>query len=199
MMLIVYYSPPSISLLCIPSSHPIISHTGSVLSTNPPHLSPHLSISSLNHIPTTISLYGTCSPSTLLLSVYVQPLISCHLLPLSVYTTCIYTIRFDLQLTERRRCAALLMLCILSGARTQNNNISYLLSTIPTPADVYRRLIGPQNKKRRCIIHPSSHPVDKDFATAASSAQGTASVNMELANLSWWPRQEAQRSSSSRG
>ena len=54
MMLIVYYSHP-LPLLCIPSSHPIISHTGSVLSTNPPHLSPHLSISSLNHIPTTIS------------------------------------------------------------------------------------------------------------------------------------------------
>ena len=86
------------------------------------------------------------------------------------------------------------MCCVINAVyhiwctNAKYNISSYLLSTIPTP-DMYtaRRLIGrtcTQNKWR-CIIsvlfiHHIASPMDKDFATAASSALGTASVNIEL-------------------
>ena len=135
-----------------------IPHTGSVLSTNPPRLRiSESNISSLNHSCVQYTHHH--------LIWHVFPLYSSSFLayPLSVYTPCIYTIRFDLQLIERRRrrCAALLMLRILSGAPTQNTIYlltfyrQYLRPTcIPTVdrPDVYTEQVAVHYQ---CIIHPS--------------------------------------------
>ena len=83
-------------------------HTGSVLSTNSPHLSPHLTLISQSYHVLQYTHHHLIWHMFPLYSSSFCVCVAIKLPPLSVYTPRIYTIRFDLQLIGRRKCAALI-------------------------------------------------------------------------------------------